>query len=163
MKIKIKVKRIPNAQGQLVELPKVLKKGDWIDLRAAKSSADFLTRNPLIPLGIAVKLPAGFEAIVAPRSSSYKQFGITYPNSVGIIDNAYCGEHDQWHFPACRHSDKRAWKFNDRICQFRVQLSQKATLSQKLRWLLSSGIEIVEVGSLDGDSDRGGIGSTGAE
>lgn len=162
MKIKIKVKRIPNAQGQLVELPKVLKKGDWIDLRAAKSSADFLTRNPLIPLGIAVKLPAGFEAIVAPRSSSYKQFGITYPNSVGIIDNAYCGEHDQWHFPACRHSDKRAWKFNDRICQFRVQLSQHATVWQKLRWLLSSGVCIVEVENLSGE-DRGGIGSTGKD
>lgn len=162
MKIKIKVKRIPNAQGQRVELPKVLKVGDWIDLRAAKSSNDFMSRSVLIPLGIAVKLPAGFEAIVAPRSSSFKQFGITCPNSIGVIDNAYCGEHDQWHFPAMHHTDKRGWKFNDRICQFRIQLSQRATLWQKLRWLLSSGIEIVEVASLD-DEDRGGIGSTGAE
>lgn len=162
MKIKIKVKRIPNAQGQKVELPRVLKKGDWIDLRAAKASSDFMTRSALIPLGIAVKLPAGYEAIVAPRSSSFKQFGITCPNSIGIIDNAYCGEHDQWHFPSMHHSDKRGWKFNDRICQFRIQLSQRATLWQKLRWLLSSGIEIVEVASLD-DEDRGGIGSTGRE
>lgn len=162
MKIKIKIKRIPNAQGQLVELPKVLTKGDWIDLRAAKPSTDFLTRSPLVPLGVAIKLPAGFEAIVAPRSSTYKQFGITCPNSIGIIDNAYCGEHDQWHFPAVRHTDKRGWRFNDRICQFRIQPSQRATPWQKLRWLLSNGVCIVEVESLSG-VDRGGLGSTGKE
>lgn len=162
MKLKIKVRRIPNAQGQKVELPKVMAKGDWIDLRAAKSSNDFMTRNPLVPLGVAIKLPAGFEAIVAPRSSTYKQFGVTCANSIGVIDNAYSGEHDQWHFPAVRHTDKRGWRFNDRICQFRIQLSQRATFLQKLRWLLSSGVRIVEVESLSGE-DRGGFGTTGKE
>lgn len=162
MKLTIKVKRIPNAQGQKVELPKVMAKGDWIDLRAAKSSNDFMTRNPLVPLGVAIKLPAGFEAVVAPRSSTYKQFGATCSNSIGVIDNAYSGEHDQWHFPAVRHTDKRGWRFNDRICQFRIQLSQRATFLQKLRWLLCSGVKIVEVESLSGE-DRGGFGSTGKE
>ena len=48
----------------------------------------------------------------------------------------------------------------DRICQFRIQLSQKATMWQKIKWLLSSGIELVEVDDL-GDDNRGGFGTSG--
>ena len=48
----------------------------------------------------------------------------------------------------------------DRICQFRIQLSQKATMWQKIKWLLSSGIELVEVDDL-GNENRLGFGSTG--
>ena len=160
MTLKIKIKRIPNAQGKMPDLPKVIGKGDWIDLQACKASEDFMTTRPMIPLGIAVRLPKGCEAIVAPRSSSFKQFGIIAQNSIGVIDNSYCGDGDQWHFPAIRLNTKRMWKVGDRVCQFRVQLSQKATVWQKLRWLLSNGVEIIEVDSLGGD-DRGGFGSTG--
>lgn len=160
MKLKIKVRRIPNAQGWMPDLPKVIGKGDWIDLQACKASEDFMTTRPLVPLGIAVRLPDGFEAIVAPRSSTFKQFGIIAQNSIGVIDNSYRGDGDQWHFPAIRLNTKRSWKAGDRICQFRVQLSQKATVWQKLRWLLSGGVEIEEASSL-GDGDRGGFGSTG--
>ena len=54
----------------------------------------------LIPLGIAMELPAGYEAHVVPRSSTYKNFGIIQTNHMGVIDESYCGDYDQWFFPA---------------------------------------------------------------
>ncbi len=159
--MKIKIKLIPNAQGKVCALPELIGKGDWIDLQACKASEDFMTTRPMIPLGIAVRLPEGFEAIIAPRSSTFKQFGIIAQNSIGVIDNSYCGDGDQWHFPAIRLNTKRAWKVGDRICQFRIQPSQRATLWQKLRWLLSNGVKIVEADTLGNDADRGGFGTTG--
>lgn len=177
--MKIEVKRIKGG----IELPKVIKKGDWIDLRAADTvvmkapQAGVLKYHTvdgekqghrdvdfdwaLIPLGIAMKLPKGFEAIVAPRSSTFKNFGIIQANSIGVIDNTYCGDNDEWMFPAISLTDT-AIKKGERICQFRIQLSQKATLWQKLKWLLSSSIKIDEVESLSG-KNRGGFGSTGAK
>lgn len=177
MKIKIKVKRI----NKNIPLPEVIDKGDWIDLRAAETvtlnapRANILKRHKvngveerhrdvkldskLIKLGIAMQLPKGFEAVALPRSSTYKNFGVILGNSEGIIDQSYCGDNDEWRFNAIAF---RATTINegDRICQFRVQLSQKATIWQKLMWLLSSGIKIVEVDNL-GNKDRRGIGSTG--
>ena len=106
-----------------------------------------------------MQLPKGFEAVALPRSSTYKNFGVILGISEGIIDQSYCGDNDEWRFNAIAF---RATTINegDRICQFRVQLSQKATIWQKLMWLLSSGIKIVEVDNL-GNKDRRGIGSTG--
>lgn len=141
-------------------LPRKIDKGDWIDLRATRGSNSFHTSELMVPLGIAAKLPAGYEAIIAPRSSTYKQFGLISQNSVGIIDNSYHGDGDQWHFPAIWFNTNRGWKAGDRICQFRVQLSQKATVWQKLGWLFDGKVEIIEVDSL-GNADRGGFGSTG--
>lgn len=175
MKIKIKVKRI----NKNLELPKIIDKGDWIDLRASKSVSMIapqagtlqknaersfrnveLTNAP-IPLGVAMQLPKGFEAVVLPRSGTFKNFGIILANSQGVIDNSYCGDNDEWKFQAIALRDTEI-KEGDRICQFRIQLSQKATMWQKLKWLLSSGVEIVEVDSLD-NPNRGGFGTTGAK
>lgn len=177
MKLKIEVKKV-NSE---VELPKVIKKGDWIDLRASKtitlnapqagvlkkhkingkevSHRDVTFDFSLIPLGIAMKLPKGFEAVALPRSSTYKNFGVIQANSVGVIDNSYNGNNDEWLFPAISLRDTTI-NTGDRICQFRIQLSQKATMWQKLKWLFSSGIKIIEVTSLE-DNNRGGIGTTG--
>lgn len=120
--------------------------GDWIDLRAAKT----IRMNPgefrLIPLGVAMQLPEGYEAIIAPRSSTYKKWGITSANSIGIIDNSYCGDNDEWMFPAIADIDTVITK-NSRICQFRIQKNQPEIIFE-------------EVDSL-GNEDRGGIGSTG--
>ena len=115
----------------------------------------------LIPLGVAMKLPKGFEAVLLPRSSTYKKFGIIQTNSIGVIDNTYCGNNDEWKYPAIALRDT-VIKKGDRICQFRIQLSQKATLWQKIKWFLSSGIKIIKVDSLD-NNDRGGFGSTGVK
>ncbi|MGN0144139.1 MAG: dUTP diphosphatase [Clostridium sp.] len=172
MKLKIKIKELTEGC-----MPVIMKKGDWIDLRAAQdielkapqAGVQYQRDNQkyrdveipvaYIPLGIAVKLPDGFEAIVASRSSNPKKFGIFIPNGQGIIDNSYSGNGDQWYYIAASMENTTIKKGN-RICQFRIQLSQKATVWQKLRWLFSSGIEIVQVNNLK-DKDRGGLGSTG--
>ena len=177
MKLKILVKRFKNENGEpIVDFPKVIKKGDWIDLRAAKEVVlnapqagtlkghdvkhrDVVADVTYIPLGIAVKLPDGFEAIIASRSSAAKKMGIMLANGIGIVDNSYQGDEDQWMYPAISLR-KTSIALNTRLCQMRIQLSQKATFWQKVKWFLSSGIELVEVESL-GSDNRGGIGSTG--
>mgnify|MGYP000923708834 CR=1 FL=1 len=73
---------------------------DWIDLRSAEDIVMKAGEFRLIPLGIAMKLPEGYEAHVVPRSSTFKTFGIIQTNSIGIIDNTYSGDGDEWKFPA---------------------------------------------------------------
>ena len=102
----------------------------------------------LIPLGIAMELPKGYEAHVVPRSSTFKNFGLIMTNSVGIIDNSYCGDGDMWHFPAYAVRDTEI-HVNDRICQFRIVKNQPT-------------IVFDEVQHLD-ETDRGGFGSTGKQ
>ena len=164
----IKVKHI---RGK-IDLPTVMPKGEWIDLRCAKKTTivgplkqkegNAVTfNNTLIPLGIAMKLPAGFEAVMAPRSSTYKHYGVIQSNSIGVIDNSYCGNNDEWHFPVIAFK-KTTIPEGDRICQFRIQLCQNATIWQKIKWFFSPGICIDVVDDLK-DEDRGGFGSTGTK
>lgn len=154
MKIKIKV---------LTEgcMPEIIEKGDWIDLKVAKNVKleTNISKVNLLPLGVAMKLPKGFEAIVASRSSTPSKLGIICANSLGIIDNSFMGNGDEWKFPAIAIKNTTIKK-GTRICQFRIQLSQKATIWQKIKWLFSNKIELVEVDNLS-DNNRGGIGSTG--
>lgn len=148
------------------DIPKIEKitKGDWIDLRAAEDLFIPEDEDAMISLGVSMELPEGYEAIVAPRSSTYKNFGIVMTNGIGIIDNSYCGTNDVWKFPArclvgrCKKHISRTdrstigWlkgaeiRKGDRICQFRIQETQPE-------------IAFVECDKL-GD-DRGGFGSTG--
>jgi len=164
--IKIKVKQI---RGK-IELPNIINKGDWIDLRCAKKTTiigplkqkdnNAVTfNNTLIPLGIAMELPKGYEAIVCPRSSTYKHYGVIQSNSIGVIDNSYCGNDDEWMMPVIAFK-KTTIPEGDRICQFRIQLSQKATILQKIKWLFTNKISIDIVDDLNSDN-RGGFGSTG--
>jgi dUTP pyrophosphatase len=140
--MKIKIKRIRDG----VLLPEKIHNGDWIDLRAAKSVVLKAGEYQLIPLGIAMELPEGYEAIVAPRSSTFKRGGILLANSIGIIDESYKGDNDEWHFPALAIRDTTIM-VNERICQFRIIKHQPE-------------IEFEVVDSL-GNDDRGGLGSTG--
>lgn len=121
-------------------------KGDWVDLRASKDMVLLPGFNYYIPLGISVELPEGYEAHVAPRSSTFKNWGIIQTNSVGIIDNSYCGDNDIWMMPvyATRFTEI---KKNDRVCQFRIVEKQPH-------------LEFETVDHL-GNEDRGGFGSTG--
>lgn len=121
-------------------------KGDWIDLRAADDVSLKRGEFTLIPLGIAMQLPAGYEAIVAPRSSTCKKFGIIQTNSIGVIDETYCGDNDQWMMPVMAVRDTEIKK-NDRVCQFRIIKHQPS-------------ISFKTVSTLDNE-DRGGFGSTG--
>lgn len=120
--------------------------GDWIDLRAADHIELKAGEYKMIPLGVAMQLPEGYEAIVAPRSSTFKNYGILAANAVGIIDETYCGDEDEWRFLAYATRNIVIQK-NSRICQFRILEHQP-------------GIAIIEVDEL-GNKNRGGIGSTG--
>lgn len=123
-------------------------KSDWIDLRASETvklkAGDF----KLIPLGIGMELPRGYEAHVIPRSSTFKNFGIIQTNSMGLIDESYCGNEDQWFFPAYALRDTIINK-NDRICQFRIIEHQP-----KLKFEESDFLS---------NPNRGGHGSTGTK
>ena len=122
--------------------------GDWIDLRAAEDV--FLHPGALykVPLGIAMELPEGYEAIIAPRGSTFKNYGVLQVNSPGVVDESYKGDNDQWFVPYYATEDRMIKKYN-RICQFRIQQKQPP-------------IEFEEVDHLD-NPDRGGYGSTGKE
>jgi dUTP pyrophosphatase len=120
--------------------------GDWIDLRAAETVVMKAGEYRMIPLGVAMELPKGYEAIVAPRSSTFKKYGIILANSIGIIDEAYKGDNDEWNFLAYATRNTKIHK-NERICQFRIIQHQPL-------------IHLLEVDIL-GNEDRGGIGSTG--
>ena len=123
-----------------------LEVGDWIDLRSAESVNIKAGEYKLIRLGVAMELPEGYEALVAPRSSTFKNYGILLANSLGIIDESYKGDNDEWKFLAYATRDTHVEK-NDRICQFRIIEHQPK-------------IKLTKVESL-GNADRGGIGSTG--
>lgn len=123
-------------------------KSDWIDLRAAEDVDLKKGEFRLIPLGVAMQLPHGYEAHIVPRSSTFKNFGIIQTNHQGVVDCSYCGDNDQWFMPALAVRDTHI-SVNDRICQFRIMENQPA-------------ITFDEVAHL-GDKDRGGFGSTGKQ
>ena len=120
--------------------------GDWIDLYCAENV--YLTKGTfaLISQGISMELPEGYEAIIAPRSSTFKKYGILQANSIGIIDNSYRGDNDIWCFTAYATKDVEI-KAGTRICQFRIQKKQP-------------DIDFIPVDSL-GNENRHGFGSTG--
>lgn len=120
--------------------------GDWIDLRAAEDVTMKAGEYKMIPLGVAMELPHGYEALVAPRSSTFKKYGVILVNSIGVIDESYKGDGDEWHFPALAMRDTVIRK-NERICQFRIIQHQPMIHLQEVEFL--------------GNADRGGIGSTG--
>ena len=121
-------------------------KSDWIDLKAAQDYELKQFEHALINLGFALQLPDGYEAHIVPRSSTFKNFGILQTNSMGIIDNSYCGDEDYWKLPVIAMRDT-VIKKGDRICEFRIM--------EKM-----SNIEVEIVKTL-GNENRGGFGSTG--
>ena len=122
--------------------------GDWIDLRSAQNisykAGDFIK----LPLGVAMSLPSGYEAHVAPRGSTFKNFGVVQVNSPGIVDESYCGNEDEWFMPLYALRDGHI-TFNDRICQFRIVKKMEE-------------VNIITVDELKAPN-RGGHGSTGTK
>lgn len=131
---------------ELVKLNYIDGKSDWIDLRSAEDVVLKKGEFKLISLGVSMKLPKGYEAHIVPRSSTFKNFGIIQTNSIGIVDNTYCGDKDIWKYPVLAIRDTEIHK-NDRICQFRIVENQPMVIFN-------------EVIKLD-DTNRGGFGSTG--
>ena len=136
-----------------------ISQGDWIDVYSAETVFIPEGSSYLVPLGFCMKLPEGYEAHLAARSSTFKKWGIILTNSVGIIDESYCGDNDQWMLSAyCLqgrdnflvNGDETKGSFinkNDKIAQFRIMKKMPP-------------VNFVEVSSL-GNKDRGGFGSTG--
>ncbi len=127
-------------------LPEKYALGDWIDLKASKTMHIRRGEYVNIPLGVAMKLPKGYEAHVLPRSSTFRKYHILMVNSMGIIDNSYCGRNDEWCFPALAVDDAVIVR-GDRIAQFRIVKNQPE-------------IELIEVEDLT-EPDRNGFGSSG--
>ncbi len=140
--------RIKYFTDRIEKLKYIDGKSDWIDLRAAEDVSLKQGEFRLIPLGVAVELPKGYEAHVVPRSSTFKNFGVIQTNSCGVIDETYCGDNDQWFMPVLAMRDTEIHT-NDRICQFRIFEHQPA-------------LEFEETDRLEG-KDRGGFGSTGKQ
>ena len=163
MKIKVKYHN-PRCKFDFID------KGEWIDLRASETrvfqsptmselDGKVIFDYQLIPLGFAMELPEGFEAILAPRSSTFKNHCIISANAIGILDSSFKGNLDIWHFPAIALK-ARTINEGERICQFRIQPSQKASIWTKIKWLFTNKIEFVEVDDLCNEN-RGSFGSTG--
>ena len=131
-----------------IEKIEKIKVGNWVDLRAAKDIELKQFEYKMIPLGIGMILPEGYEANVVPRSSTFKHFGVLQTNSYGVIDDSYSGDDDQWHFPALAMRDTFIEK-GSRICQFRINR-------------IMEDVEFLEVEHLN-ETNRGGFGSTGTK
>ena len=131
---------------EIEKLTYIAGKSDWIDLRAAKEMELKAGQYAMIPLGVAMKLPEGYEAHIVPRSSTYKNFGLIQTNHMGVVDESYCGDNDQWHMPVYAMRDT-VIRVNDRICQFRIMEHQPQIVFEEVETLNAP--------------DRGGFGSTG--
>lgn len=177
----MKIKVLEKIEGSL---PEIIEKGEWIDL---KLSEDIMLKGPqatmlhrknrnkegedeertrdviffskLLPLGVCMEMPKGFEGYLLPRSSTFKKYGLIQTNSMGIVDNSYKSNEDEWKMPIIA-TRKTVIPKGTRIAQFRIQLSQKATMWQKLKWLFSSSVKIEKVNTLS-NPVRSGFGSTG--
>ncbi|MBQ3109459.1 MAG: dUTP diphosphatase [Clostridia bacterium] len=141
-KIKIKYH-----DSDLIRIEKI-DKGDWVDLRAAEEVCLKAGEYAMISLGVSMRLPDGYEAHIAPRSSTFKNYGILQTNSVGVVDNSYSGDNDIWRMPVYATRDTVIRK-NDRICQFRIVERQPELIFEEVEQL--------------GGKDRGGFGSTGVK
>lgn len=141
MKIKIKY-----FSDKIDKLKFIDGKSDWIDLRSAERVELKKGDYRLIRLGVGMELPKGYEALVVPRSSTFKSFGILQTNSIGVVDESYSGNNDEWKFPVLAMRDTLI-EVNDRICQFRIIRHQDAFTFEEVEALK--------------EVDRGGFGSTG--
>ena len=148
MLMKSEIIKIKYFSDKIEKLTYIDGKSDWIDLRAAEDVTLQQGEFKLIPLGVGMELPKGYEAHVVPRSSTFKNFGIIQTNHQGVIDSSYCGDNDQWFMPVYALRDTQI-HINDRICQFRIMENQPK-------------IVFDEVAHLEHE-DRDGHGSTGKQ
>ena len=157
--MKIKIKYFSKDYPRLEKIAK----GDWIDLRVDTIKewngevvedddwgTIFYSKGDVIKVGVgvAMELPNGYEAEIRPRSSTFRNSGLIQTNSVGTIDNSYCGDNDEWMIEFIAMRDGTMKRF-DRVCQFRI-------------WENQPEFEFEEVDRLE-NKDRGGYGSTGRD
>ena len=144
----MKTIKIKYLSDKIEKLKYIDGKSDWIDLRSAEDIELKAGEFKLIPLGIAMQLPEGYEAHIVPRSSTFKNYGIIQTNHMGVVDETYCGDNDQWFMPVYALRDTTI-KANDRVCQFRIMEHQPSIIFDEVETL--------------NNADRGGHGSTGTQ
>ena len=140
--------RIKYFSDEIERLTYIDGKSDWIDLRASEEVELKAGEYKMIPLGVAMQLPQGYEAHLAPRSSTFKTWGILQTNSIGVVDGSYCGDNDMWRMPVYATKDT-VIHVNDRVAQFRIVENQPKIVFEEVDTL--------------GKKDRGGFGSTGVK
>ena len=140
--------RIKYFTDQIEKLDYIDGKSDWIDLRASEEVVFQKGDFKLIPFGVAMQLPKGYEAHVVPRSSTFKNFGLLQVNSMGVIDGSYCGDEDMWRMPVYATRDTVV-HVGDRVAQFRIMENQPQIIFEETEHL--------------GNSNRGGFGTTGIQ
>ncbi len=138
--------RIKYFTDKIEKLDYIDGKSDWIDLRASEEVELKKGEFKLIPLGVAMEIPKGYEAHLVPRSSTFKTWGIIQTNSMGVVDNSYCGDDDMWRMPVFATRDTII-HVNDRIAQFRIMENQPRIVFDEVKML--------------GNNSRGGFGTTG--
>ncbi len=144
--LEIMIRYHDDYEGEPLQKIEKIEIGDWIDLRAAREVHLSGGEHTIIPLGVSMKLPEGYEAHIVPRSSTFNKWRIMQSNSMGVIDNSYSGDNDVWGMPVLAFEETTIHK-NDRICQFRIMQRMPP-------------VTLTEVERLEGE-DRGGFGSTG--
>ena len=144
-----------------------ISKGDWIDLYANKDMFIPEGERAMIPLGVAMELPEGYEAHLAPRSSTFKTWGIIQTNHVGVIDHSYCGDNDQWYMPVyclkgmdMGYDEDDSATMDDSMLIYGTYIHKGDKIAQFRIMEIQPEIEFVEVEHLD-NADRNGFGSTG--
>lgn len=145
---KMKTIRIKYFSNDIERLCYIDGKSDWIDLRASEEVTLKKGDYALIPLGVAMELPQGYEAHIVPRSSTFKNFGLIQTNSCGVVDCTYCGDEDMWRMPVYAIRDTQI-HVNDRICQFRIMENQPQIYFEQVDQL--------------NNQNRGGFGTTGLQ
>ena len=91
--------------------------GVMCDLAASETVEMKKGEKKIIPLGVSMKLPEGYFGLVVPRSSTCINCGIAMGNSMGVIENDYCGPDDVWGFVAIALEDTTI-EAGTRIAQF---------------------------------------------
>ena len=145
---KKKVLKIRYLSDRIEKLRYIDGRSDWIDLRASEDMVIRKGECRLIPLGVAIQLPEGYEAHVVPRSSTFRNYGLIQANSFGVVDESYCGNEDQWFVPMYATRDTEV-HVNDRICQFRIMKHQPEIVFEETEQL--------------SEKNRGGFGTTGIQ
>ncbi|AKN29514.1 deoxyuridine 5'-triphosphate nucleotidohydrolase [Clostridium carboxidivorans P7] len=140
---------------------KKIKMGNWIDVYANKDVFIKVGERAMIPLGFALELPQGWEAHLAPRSSTFKTWGIIQTNSVGVVDDTYIGDNDQWHMPIYCLQGKHI-EFLDEVEQSGTWIRKGDKIGQFRIMEVMPEIEFQEVESF-GNDNRGGFGTTGVK
>ncbi len=143
--------KITYLSDKIDRLEYIAGKSDWIDLRSAEEVELAAGEFRLISLGVSMCLPDGYELLIAPRSSTFKNFGILQTNSIGVVDEKYgkTSSKDVLMMPVLAVRDT-VIHVNDRICQFRIIKHQPQILFE-------------EVAPHEDGEERGGFGSTGVQ